>query len=489
MSPHYFNPSHPQQVPASPLILLFLPSCLPICCELCINLSLRRSVNRCGVNQSLGFPFISLSSQWLKREKKEEEEGARLHYQHTHTHTGYIMLWKRCGSSGKSGPRVFPLLPSFFDCFLWFSSSFCFYPSSDEQLRGCIFKHHGVSLRCLSPKYLLVLKNPQQQLRFLPFTHPSLNFFSLFLVLLPPSLQPLHTHTEGRSQLRLRDHRGNIFSHFSKCTFSRWVVFTGTRRSSRADFKQKKRKKARGEKKRWWWDFNSWFVPPFYVFLMTLRRALDFSFRPLCISLFFSVWVSSLVKLSRRKKNRKEVKKQQQKDAGSSLAPPVASVKTHRQCARTPLPLRVTLRCDTGEEVEGGKATVPTPFRWEFFLFFLFHLSPSLFLCSFGAVVARVVVFDFLGEAKHFVKKCPSYQAAETRSFAPQMKWSRSKTRGTRRRSRSSPSWATRKRKGTWQTSSHLWSTSRKAAPTATTWVTAVGSLMWWWASSESSPA
>lgn len=38
-------------------------SCLPICCELRINLSLRRSVNRCGVNHSPGFPFISPSSQ------------------------------------------------------------------------------------------------------------------------------------------------------------------------------------------------------------------------------------------------------------------------------------------------------------------------------------------------------------------------------------------------------------------------------------------
>lgn len=200
MSPHYFNPSHPQQVPASPLILLFLPSCLPICCELCINLSLRRSVNRCGVNQSLGFPFISLSSQWLKREKKEEEEGVRLHYQHTHTHTGYITLWKRCGSSGKSGPRVFPLLPSFFDCFLWFSSSFCFYPSSDEQLRGCIFKHHGVSLRCLSPKYLLVLKKPNNNCVFFHLhIHHLISFPFSSSYFPPPSNLSTRTLKDARS--------------------------------------------------------------------------------------------------------------------------------------------------------------------------------------------------------------------------------------------------------------------------------------------------
>lgn len=45
------------------LLLLYPPVCLPICCELRINLSLRRSVNRCGVNHSPGFPFIFPSSQ------------------------------------------------------------------------------------------------------------------------------------------------------------------------------------------------------------------------------------------------------------------------------------------------------------------------------------------------------------------------------------------------------------------------------------------
>lgn len=82
------------------LFLFFFPSCLPICCELSINLSLslslRRSVNRCAVNHSFGFPFISPSSQWLKR---EQEEGGRKRRRRrrarsyiTNTHTGYITL-------------------------------------------------------------------------------------------------------------------------------------------------------------------------------------------------------------------------------------------------------------------------------------------------------------------------------------------------------------------------------------------------------------
>lgn len=151
-----------------------------------------------SIRASASLSSLFPPSDW--REKKEEEEGARLHYQHTHTHTGYITLWKRCGSSGKSGPRVFPLLPSFFDCFLWFSSSFCFYPSSDEQLRGCIFKHHGVSLRCLSPKYLLVLKNPNNNCVFFHLhIHHLISFPFSSSYFPPPSNLSTRTLKDARS--------------------------------------------------------------------------------------------------------------------------------------------------------------------------------------------------------------------------------------------------------------------------------------------------
>lgn len=135
-------------------------------------------------------------------------------------------------------------------------------------------------------------------------------------------------------------------------------------------------------------------------------------------------------------------------DAGHT---PVASLKTHRQRVRTPSPL-----------------PSPLPSKW---LTVFPNEKGRRFPCS----VTGFPLGDFLFEETNGqIRKCPSYQAAAgIRSCAPRTKWSRSKTRETRTRSRSSPSSATRKRKETWQTSSHHWSTSQRAAPTATatTWV------------------
>lgn len=184
------------------------PSCLPICCELCINLSLRRSVNRCGVNQSLGFPFISPSFQWLKREREreKEEEGALLHYQHTHTHTGYITLWKQCREQWEVGSRRLSAVSSFFSVIvLWlFSSFFRFYPSSwPGRLRGCILKHESDSQR----RVLIALS--VKTVCFPPVVHPSVTFSPLdgdwvFVIVATVAFKD--------DSVSSQDHRGNIFS-------------------------------------------------------------------------------------------------------------------------------------------------------------------------------------------------------------------------------------------------------------------------------------
>lgn len=236
-----------------------------------------------SIRASASLSSLFPPSDWRERKRRRREHG---YITNTHIHT---LVTLRCGSgAGAVGSRVhgvFPLLPSFFDCFLWFSFCFCFYPSSSEQLRGCIFKHHGVSLRCLSPKYLLVLKNPNNNCVFFHLhIHHLISFPFSSSYFPPPSNLSTRTLKDARSFV------SGTTEEISSLTFLN-VLFhvesflreRGGRRVLTSN--RKKEKSERGEK-RWWWDFNSWFVPPFYVFLMTLRRALDFSFRPLCISLF-----------------------------------------------------------------------------------------------------------------------------------------------------------------------------------------------------------
>lgn len=149
------------RVSASALrFLFFFPSCLPICFEQSINLSLalslsllhslslslRRSVNRCAVNHSFGFPFISPSSQWLKREQQEEEEeGAQLHYQHTHWI--HYTSGSSAGAVGSpSATRFFPVSIRFLDCFM----TFAFSSAHFGLLRRWILTHDRGVACCLS---------------------------------------------------------------------------------------------------------------------------------------------------------------------------------------------------------------------------------------------------------------------------------------------------------------------------------------------------
>lgn len=66
---------------------------------------------RCQSEPRLPF-HLSCLPMTEERGKEEEEEGAQLHYQHTHTFTGYITLWKQW----EVGPRRYSSLSS--DCFM-----------------------------------------------------------------------------------------------------------------------------------------------------------------------------------------------------------------------------------------------------------------------------------------------------------------------------------------------------------------------------------
>lgn len=116
------------------------PVCPFVVSRVEISLSGGVSIGAVSIRASASLSSLLPPNDW----REEEEEGARLHYQHTHTHTGYITLWKQCGSSGKSIRDGFPPLSPFFSsCFM----TFCFYPSAPDQLWGCILKHEGGSPR------------------------------------------------------------------------------------------------------------------------------------------------------------------------------------------------------------------------------------------------------------------------------------------------------------------------------------------------------
>lgn len=154
-----------------------------------------------SIRASASLSSLFPPSDWRERKRRRRREHGYITNTHIHT-----LVTLRCGSgAGAVGSRVhgvFPLLPSFFDCFLWFSSSFCFcfYPSSSEQLRGCIFKHHGVSLRCLSPKYLLVLKTPNNNCVFFHLhIHHLISFPFSSSYFPPPSNLSTRTLKDARS--------------------------------------------------------------------------------------------------------------------------------------------------------------------------------------------------------------------------------------------------------------------------------------------------
>lgn len=194
---------HGARASASTLpFLSCFPSCLPICCEPRINLSQEECQSvRCQSEPRLPFhlPFLPMTEEG----ERGGGGGGREHSYITNTHTGYITLWKQCGSSGKSIHDVFPLYLLFFP---WLFYDFCFYPSSSDQRRGCISKHESGVLRCLVLRVKAVFSSK---------LHPSLTFSP------PDGVLVLLAYTcflkdAAASSL---DHRGTIFSHFYKCTF------------------------------------------------------------------------------------------------------------------------------------------------------------------------------------------------------------------------------------------------------------------------------
>lgn len=258
---------------------------------------------RCQSEPRLPFhlAFLPVTEE---RDGRGEEEGAQLHYQHTHT-LATLQCGSGAGAQGSLSTAGFPPLSYFLIVFC----DFCFNSSSFERLWGYILKHESVSLCRLL------------KLCFPTLTHPPVPFRLQTLVrfcsaTFPPATLKDKPASSGPPRKYL--------SHFYKCTVFFFTVesFLLEHIRGRALTETSDEILTRG--------LSLCFC--FFLFCPhDIEACAGLSFWPFASQVFW-VWVPALSAQTPVVK----------RDADSSHISPVASVKTHRQRARTPLPPRVT---------------------------------------------------------------------------------------------------------------------------------------------------